>query len=76
MAYLMVKHTVQDFDMWKAVYDSMDGAKRAKGWIGGKAYRGSDYPNSVLVLDQYGTLEQAKAWANDPALRGAMQRAG
>ena len=76
MAYLMVKHTVQDFAQWKAVFDSMEAARRAHGSLGSKVYRSSDNPNAVMVLDEYPTLEQAKGWTQDPALKDAMQRAG
>jgi heme-degrading monooxygenase HmoA len=76
MAYLFVKHTVNDFGQWQTVYDSMADTKRAGGWLSGRIMRDSENPNQVVVLDEYATLEAAKTWAQNPALRVAMGHAG
>jgi quinol monooxygenase YgiN len=76
MAYLFVKHTVSHFVQWQTVYDSMADTKRAGGWLSGRVMRDSQNPNQVVVLEEYTTLEAAKAWAQNPALRVAMGHAG
>ncbi len=76
MAYLFVKHSINDFKLWQAVYDSMAATKRAGGWLSGRVMRDSQNPNQVVVLEEYATLEAAKAWAQNPALRIAMGHSG
>jgi heme-degrading monooxygenase HmoA len=76
MAYLFVKHSVKDFNIWRTVYDSMADTKRAAGWLSGRVMRDTQNPNQVVVLDEYTTLEAAKAWAQNPALRVAFGHAG
>jgi hypothetical protein len=76
MAYLFVKHDVKDFNIWRTVYDSMADTKRSFGWLSGRVLCDSENPNQVVVLDEYATLEAAKTWALNPALRVAMGHAG
>jgi heme-degrading monooxygenase HmoA len=57
MAYLSVKHNVNNFDHWKTVYDSLQSARSQRGFIGSQILRGAGNPNQVLVLEEYQTLE-------------------
>ncbi len=76
MAYLFVKHSIKDFNLWRTVYDSMADTKRAAGWLSGRVMRDSQNPNQVVTLEEYTTLEAAKNWAENPGLRVAFGHAG
>lgn len=76
MAYLFVKHTVNDFNHWKTVYDSVATARDTHGAIRGQIMRDASNAKLVVVLEEYHTLEGAKNWAASSELRVAMGHAG
>jgi heme-degrading monooxygenase HmoA len=76
MAYLFVNHTVNNFDQWKTVYDSVAAPRNQHGFIASRILRGTDNQNQVVVLEEYQTLEGAKNWVQSSELRVAMGHAG
>jgi len=76
MAHLLVRHKVQDFGKWKAVYEAHVGARQAAGLIERQLWRNADHPNEVLLLFEASDLGKAHAFASSADLRQAMQRAG
>jgi heme-degrading monooxygenase HmoA len=76
MAYLFVKHTVNNFNHWKTVYDAMSSTRNNYGSLGSRVMRGAQDPNQVVVLEEYQTLAGARAWAESSELRVAMGHAG
>jgi hypothetical protein len=69
-----IRHSVTDYGKWKAVYDTFPptsgGAKYAS------VNRSVDDPNMVTVMAGFDTLESAKAFINNPALKVKMTEAG
>jgi quinol monooxygenase YgiN len=76
MATIFVLHRVADYDAWHQVYESVAPMQQAGGVIEEHVYRATDDPNNVLVFHRFGSMQEAEAFANSPALREAMQRAG
>lgn len=76
MATMIVKHTVADFNQWKSVFDSMQDARNANGWLGHDVLRDVSNPNMVTIINRVKTLEGAKAYGQSPVLKEAMQRGG
>lgn len=76
MATLFVRHNVGDFATWKKVYDEIDATRKAKGVTSDGVYQADGNPNDVTVYHEFNTMEAAKAFAESPDLREAMQRAG
>jgi heme-degrading monooxygenase HmoA len=73
MTTLAVRHTVQDFDVWKAAFDAHADVRRSHGATGHRVLRdGQD----VLVLIDFDSKEQAGAFTADPSLKAAMASAG
>jgi hypothetical protein len=73
MTTLAVRHTVQDFDTWKAAFDAHAAVRRGHGATGHRVLRdGQD----ILVLIDFGAQEQARAFSTDPSLKEAMANAG
>ena len=73
MTTLAVRHTVQDFGVWKSAFDAHAAARRSHGATGHRVLRdGQD----VLVLIDFDTQEQAGAFTADPSLKDAMAKAG
>jgi len=73
MTTLAVRHTVQDFDTWKAGFDGHDGARRSHGSTG---YRVLHEGNSVLALIEFPDAASAQGFQADPSLREVMAKAG
>ncbi|RTL67949.1 MAG: cyclase [Pseudonocardiaceae bacterium] len=76
MATLIVKHTVGDYGSWRPVYDDADPLRTQHGCTAKRVLRTADDPNTLLVLHEFPSVTQAEAFANDPDLKTAMQKAG
>jgi hypothetical protein len=77
MVYLNVRHTVADYSKWRPLYDD-DGARRIAAGATGVAqvYRDMDDPNTITLILEWDTAENANKFAHDPALGAVMQKAG
>lgn len=73
MTTLAVRHTVQDFNTWKAGFDGHDQARRSHGSTG---YRVLQDGNSVLALIEFPDAAAAQAFQTDPKLGEIMASAG
>jgi heme-degrading monooxygenase HmoA len=76
MSYLIVRHTVEDYPKFKAVFDEHAAARREFGSLGGMIFRGATDANEIVVVLEWKDLESAKAFSQSPGLREAMARAG
>ena len=78
MATLLVRHKVEDFAKWKAVYDeaATESLRNASGVKAHRVLRNADSPNEVIVLHEYDDLAKARQFAQSDELKQIMQRAG
>ena len=76
MALLAVQHTVRDYPVWRAIYDSLDEVQRDWGVTTASVHRLADTPNTVLVLRHFATVAQAQGFLTNRQIRAAMERAG
>ena len=75
MTYVLVQHTVEDYDKWKLMFDE-HGTRQAAGSKGGFVFRNADDPNQITVLMEWDNLDNARAFAGSDDLRESMQRGG
>ena len=75
MPCLLIRHTVQDYSVWKAVFDEQEDLRRANGSQGGRLFRSTE-SGEVLVLLEWDDLERARLFADSDDLREALARAG
>lgn len=73
MTTLAVRHTVNDFDTWKAGFDGHDQNRRGHGSTG---YRVLQDGNNVLALIEFPDAAAAASFQSDPSLREVMAKAG
>ena len=73
MTTLAVRHTVNDFNTWKAGFEGHDAARRSHGSTG---YRVLQDGNSVLALIEFPDAASAQAFQTDPSLGEVMDKAG
>ena len=75
-ATLAVRHTVTDYASWRTVYDELEGLRLEHGCTAKRVMQLPDNPNDVFITHDFPTVDQAAAFASDPALKAGMQRAG
>lgn len=74
MIVTAIRHPVQDYDAWKAVYDTFpptDG-----GALFARVNRSVDDSSVIVVVAGFPTLEAAQAFLGNPDLKEKMMEAG
>jgi hypothetical protein len=74
--FLVVTHKVEDFDKWLPVFESTSALKKKYGWKQSAVYSIDGDRNNVMVMEEFGSLDKAKAFAGSPELKAAMGKAG
>jgi heme-degrading monooxygenase HmoA len=76
MAYMFVRHNVQDYEAWKSVFDSVSDLRRRNGEKSYQILRQDNDSNSLVALFEWDNLDNARRYAASAELKEAMQRAG
>ena len=76
MPYMLVQHKVEDFAKWKAIFDSALGMRQASGEKSAQILHDAADANSLTLLFEWDSLENAQQYAQNPDLKAAMQEAG
>ena len=76
MAKMLVHHKVKDFNAWKAVYDSVYDLRKANGELTDQIFREENDPNSLTIIFDWDSFENARKYAGSPELKAAMEKAG
>ena len=75
-ATLAVRHTVNDYAAWRSVYEELESLRLQHGCTDKRVLTAPGDANDVFITHDFPTVEQAEAFAHDPALREGMERAG
>ena len=73
---MVATHKVKDFAKWKASYDAHDSLRTASGVHSYVVGRGAMDTSMVIVAVKVDDMKKAKAFANSPSLKKAMQQGG
>ena len=76
MAYMLIRHKVQDFGKWKPAYDAHQTARAAAGLKDLRLWHNADDPNDLFLLFEAADVAQAKTFAASPDLKEKMKSAG
>jgi len=76
MAWIHIRHRVEDYPTWKEVFDSTAEYKRSHGWKGSRLLAIEGDNNHLLVMEEFETEDQAREYIGSEYLREAMGRAG
>jgi heme-degrading monooxygenase HmoA len=76
MAKVMATFTVLDWDKWKMVYNAAANARRAAGWQSTQIYQNEQNPNELILIHEWDSEENFKAFSNSPQLMELQTRAG
>lgn len=75
MARLIVTHGTQDYDQWRTVFDEHATTRQKYNVTDVGVFTDVEDTNSVCVIME-GAIDDLQAFAQDPDLKAAMQRAG
>jgi hypothetical protein len=76
MAKVIVQHHVADYDRWFPVFTEHEAVRRQHGATGHSINRVVADPNTLVIVNDFATLEGAQAFTQDPSLPAAMARGG
>ena len=76
MTKVIVQHRVADYDRWLPVFTDHEAVRRAHGATGHSIGREAGDPNSLVIVNEFATLEGARAFTQDASLPAAMERGG
>ena len=75
-ARMFVRLEVVQFSEWVKTYDGFAPARKAAGITESTVWQSADDPTDVLIINDFPSLEQARAFAASGDLRDAMRNAG
>ena len=76
MTKVIVQHHVADYDRWLPVFNEHEAVRRQNGATGHSISRDVADPNTIVIVNEFATLEGARAFSQDPSLPAAMERGG
>jgi hypothetical protein len=76
MAKAIVQHHVVDYDRWFPVFQEHQAIRQQHGATGHSVNRSVADPNTLVIVNDFATLEGALAFTQDPSLPAAMERGG
>jgi heme-degrading monooxygenase HmoA len=76
MSHMLIKHHVQDYAKWRAIFDDKAGLRVENGEQYAHVFRNADDPDNIVIMFRWDSLENARRWTQDPRLKAAMQEAG
>jgi hypothetical protein len=71
MAWIHVRHRVEDYSKWKEGFDSTADFKRSHGWKGYRRFAVEGDNTNVFVMEEFETAEQAHEFLGSDYLREA-----
>ncbi|HKI86883.1 MAG TPA: cyclase [Thermoanaerobaculia bacterium] len=74
MKILIVNHSVEDYDKWKAVFDEFPPSEG--GAVFHRINRNVEDDNNVTIIAGFKSLDDARAFIDNPGLADAMKRGG
>jgi heme-degrading monooxygenase HmoA len=76
MAGMLVQNKVNEFSVWKKVYDTQAALRTSSGMVSDQIYRDASDPNQLTIVFKWDSLENAQKFAQSPELKAAMEQAG
>jgi hypothetical protein len=74
--FLLIRHKVVDYAIWRQVFGEHEITRRANGSQRGRIFHNAADPREVLILLEWDDLERARLFTDSDDLREEMNRAG
>ena len=75
-ATMLVRHQVQDYAAWRAVYESVEGLRQQHGCTGAEVMVDPANKQDVFIIHRFPSVEAAEAFGGSAELKEAMGKAG
>ena len=76
MAFILIQHTVKDYEKWREVFDSAKDFRASSGELSVQVYRDITDANKLTIVNKWNSLANAQRFIESPGLREAMEKAG
>ena len=76
MPYLLIDHTVQDYQEWKPHFDDHASTRAEHGCEGGQLFHKEGDETEIVALFEWDSLENAREFAASEDLHEKMDEAG
>jgi quinol monooxygenase YgiN len=76
MPYLLVTHEVKNYDRWRPTFDDHDSVRRQFGCRSAQVFRNAENPNTITMLMEWDSFDNADRFLNESNLRELMEEAG
>lgn len=76
MATLIVQHKVQDYAVWRKIFDDDEQTRKESGSTGFQVLKSASDPNDLTVIMDWSSVDAAKAFATSDSLKEKMKNAG
>jgi hypothetical protein len=73
---MFVRLDVVQFSEWVKIYDGFAPARKEAGITQSTLWQSADDPNDVTIINEFPSIEQARAFAASGELRDAMRNSG
>ena len=73
MTYVLLKHTVADYDEFRAIYEADAPHRLRRGSKGARLFRSADDPNLLFMLFEWDNAGKARSFAKGTELHEAME---
>lgn len=73
---VFIEHEVADYATWRKAYNAFRPMQRKLGVTYQAVYQATDNPNDVIVIHDFASADQAKAFLASDELKAAMQKSG
>jgi len=76
VAVLLAEYKVLDLEAFRAAFAEFAPVRKELGATGHRLMASPDNPSTVVVLIEFASADQARAFSHEPRRREALQRAG
>jgi quinol monooxygenase YgiN len=76
MPYVLIIHEVQDYAVWKAIFDNAAGIRKAAGEVSYQLLRHETDANNVVHFSRWTSLDNARRFFESPELVEIRRNAG
>jgi heme-degrading monooxygenase HmoA len=75
-AKMIAQMHVRDYEAFKSAFDGLRPVRQDYGASSHRLHRAVDDPNEIVVVSEWATADQARAFAQSTSLKEAQERAG
>ncbi len=76
MAFLIVRHVVEDYETWKPHYDAHGSVRKKFGCTGEQLFRTTENPDDLFLLFEWDTVENARKFVQTSDVKEVMAKSG